>query len=240
MKKIFFILALILSVTNAFADNQNYEGFKNYRYNPFQFPYPEYYLKAEVIEIKSLETKLDETRTIIDFYGLSEIISKKWFDNMSGENKSGRALCYRIGKSCKLVIYENKEDLRGCIAQEVRNAERDFCSAFSSSQEYYDKVWLLTPDDLRKVEYASVGNSWLIHNKGILFTDVKLLYKYQGMNFVAYRRDYKDGTPGEKSNLKTELTVFHQKIAPNYISIGIGDTDDNYEELLNEILTTLE
>lgn len=36
---------------------------------------------------KKLKTKLDETRTIIDFYGLSAIISKKWFDNMSGENK---------------------------------------------------------------------------------------------------------------------------------------------------------
>jgi len=127
----------------------------------------------------------------------------------------------------------------GCDTPESRAATSDFCAAFKTSQEYYDKIWMLTPDDLKTDQYANRGDNLIVQQKEMWFAnpDVTATYKYQGDKFVAYRRDFKPDPSGKKS-MTSELVIFHQKITPN--AIGIGSLVDNNDELFNQMLSTIE
>jgi hypothetical protein len=236
-KKTIIILLLSAYLSAGCAANQNCSEFENYRFNPFQFPYPEYFMKAETIELKSRVPEMADGKTKINFYGLSAVISKKWFSRF--EESSG-FISYLSNKEKIFLINYEKDSLMGCISPETKNNQKDYCSAFSSTQEYFDKLFLLTRNDLKRDEYAAKGNSWIVHQKGFWFKDIKSIYKYKSKDFTAYRMDYKPDTADSKSSLKTNVFVFHRNLSPHAIGIGISSSVERYEELLAEILTSIE
>ena len=199
-----------------------------------QLQKPEYYLKSSTIEIKPNKNTLTPTEIQIRFFGLTSTISSKWFDH---EKLQNGCVAYRLQNELKFLISFDPMGKMGCD-KPIDDNERDFCSAFKSPQEYYDKTWTLTPDDLEKPPFTTRGDYMIVRQKEMWFTNPKVtaIYKYRGNNFVAYRRDFKSGE-GNKS-IKSELVIFHQKIAPN--AIGVGSLVDHNDELFNQMLSTLE
>lgn len=202
-----------------------------------QFTDPEYYIKAKVIDIQSKKT-ISEDSIKIDFFGLSASISSTWFDKKTNPLKTTTAVYSKDGgKKFVIMSLSEREEKMGCD-KPIDENERDFCGAFKSTQEYYDKVWTLTPDDLKKPQYATRGNYMVVQQKGMWFTNPKAIaiYKYHGDNFIAYRRDFR---PDEgKKTITSELVVFHQKIKP--VSFIIASFVDNNDELFNQILSTIQ
>jgi len=237
MKKITIVLVLLL--TAACTTNNNLcTDFENYRFNPFQFPYPEYYMKAKVIDIDKLHSPSRDGQTKINFFGLSAVISKEWFSNQD-ISADGKTITFLIDNEKSFFLYQDSEQLMGCALPESREANKDFCSAFNSTKEYYEKLYMLTPDDLRKKEYAAKGNSWIVHQKGSWFAaprQVTAIYKYEGNDFVAYRRDFKTDKSGDKT-VTSEVVIFHKINAPN--AIVIGSLVEKNDELFRQLLTTL-
>ena len=203
-----------------------------------QFNDPEYYMKAKVIDIQPGKS-ITQDNTKIDFFGLSASISPGWFDKKSNPLKTTTAVYSKDGEKVFLImsLFES-EEISACD-KPVDEHERDFCSAFKSIQEYYDKVWKMTPEDLKDPQYATRGNYMLVLEKKSWFTKpakVTAIYKYCGTDFTAYRRDFHPGK--DNKTIRAELVIFHQKIRP--ISFIITSFVDNSDELFEQILTTIQ
>ena len=223
MKKISLVMLLLTLLCTACALEYHSQLHK-----------PVYYLKAHVIEIKPDKKTPDNDQIQINFFGLTSTISSKWFDNKREQNA---ALAYQLQDKLRFLISYDQMGKMGCDKPTDDN-ERDFCGAFESPQEYYDKIWTLTADDLEKPQYAGRGNYMVVQQKEMWFAnpDVTAVYKYRGNNFVAYRRDFKYS--GGSKAMKSELIIFHQKTAPD--AIGIGTLVDNNDELFEQLLSTIE
>ena len=202
-----------------------------------QFNDPEYYMKAKVIDIQPGKS-ITQDNTKIDFFGLSASISSGWFDKKTNPVEPTTTFYFKDGKRIFVImpLFEHEEKL-GCD-NPIDDNERDVCSAFKSPQEYYDKVWTLTPDDLKDPQYATRGNYILVYEKKSWFGTQKAvaIYKYQGNDFAAYRRDFKPDE--ENRSMTSNLVVFHQKIKP--ISFIITSFVDNNDELFEQILSTIQ
>jgi len=77
-----------------------------------------------------------------------------------------------------LIIHREKDNLLGCTDEEGRNLNKDFCSAFASTREFFDKMYVLTPDDLKNSNNWQTGNKWIIHRKGFVFEGVNSTNRY--------------------------------------------------------------
>lgn len=219
--KRFFFLFFIISI---YACQSN-SGFINYRNDPFQFPYPEYYLKAKEINLQQTSASLNQVsieieneRIAFDVDKSLSLQTKKKFDSYylwSGEKLFG-------------VLNYEKEVYMGCRDAEKVN-QKDFCSAFNSTKEYFSKLFELTPDDLTQDEYSGIGNKWIVHNKGSWFKNVNQLFVYHLEDNVAFRRDFKSDSD---QKMKTELIIFPKAIAPNYVGIGLTTQDSKIVETI--------
>ena len=93
---------------------------------------------------------------------------------------------------------------------------------------------MCTPDDYEVVitiiGVMGIKKSWFGTQKAVA------IYKYQGNDFVAYRRDFKPDE--ENRSMTSNLVVFHQKIKP--ISFIITSFVDNNDELFEQILSTIQ
>jgi len=218
MKKIILITSLFLMIVNSAMAGEIKKDFSEYRYNPFQWVYPEYFYKADTIKINTRRTFSDDYKRIA-FFNLSALVLKKYV----GEYKqiSDQSFGYRV-KSEKTGFSISLNDQKFLMCSE-QGKEKDFCSAYSSAKEYYHKLYTLTPDMLDGTH--SRGDYWMIHAKGTFFEDSRRINIYQGDNFIAYVRTLKDG----KQRLKEEIVLFHDDLPPDhYISIGVALSDDNF------------
>jgi hypothetical protein len=203
-----------------------------------QFNDPEYHMKAKVIDIQPGKS-ITQDNTKIDFFGLSASVLSGWFDKKTNPLKTTTAVYSKDGEKVFVImsLFE-REEISAC-EKPIDEHERDFCSAFKSVQEYYDKVWNMTPEDLKDPQYATRGNYMLVMEKKSWFTKpvkVTAIYKYCGKDFTAYRRDFQPAE--ENKTIRAELVIFHQKIRP--MSFIITSFVDNNDELFNQILTTIQ
>lgn len=220
------LFTMFFFVESAFGTD-SLGGFENYRYNPFQFPFPEYFKTPDTITVaeKPLTDSGDFKR--IEFFGLSASVRNNSFDTIIDESGRGGSINYYIkkNKQKKFFLYNNKETLMGCSDTSLANLEKDYCSSFSSSQDFFLKLFTLTPNHLITEKYQARGYSWIVHQKGRWFKGIKKIRLYQGTKFYAFRRDFSDTS----YNLKgTELNIFHLKIAPDWITLGVVTTDETF------------
>jgi len=206
--------------------------------NQIQLTDAEYFTTAKVIHVEQ-KNSIAQDDIKIDFFGFSAFVSSKWL-NKQHRTSHKEAIAYKISNADKFLILYNRDELMGCATPKDNSNEKDFCSAFKSTQEYYDKVWTLTPDDLKAPQYATRGNYMLVMEKKSWFTRperVTAIYKYNGNGFTAYRRDFQSEDPMGKIN-RSELIIFPDKIAPN--SISISPISANNDELFEQILSTIQ
>ena len=167
----------------------SHTGFETYRNNPFQFPYPEYHMKAETVAVHS--GKLSGDVETIEVFGIRFDIEKRYVDQI---RKRGGTYAIKKDGKLRFIVFENKEILMGCKDATVRKNSKDYCSAFASTKEYFEKLFLLTPEDLSKEKYHATGNRWIVHQKGYMFQDIEkiTIYKKDGADgFTIFREDYK-------------------------------------------------
>src|SRR5574337_934216 len=139
------IISIVLLVLSGCSCHENFSA---YRYNPFQFVYPEYQLKAEVTEIPSSSFST-VSGTPIDFFGLNAMLPPQWAALTKGKTVKENEIVFKSGKDVVIVSRE-KANLLGCEYSEFRDGNKDFCSAFESIEDFYWKLYTLTPELLSK------------------------------------------------------------------------------------------
>ncbi|CAG1771952.1 hypothetical protein [Geobacter sp.] len=221
-KKISVVLALL--ILSGCTCNDNFSG---YRYNPFQFNYSEYQLKAEVAQIPS--PSLSEANgSPIEFYGLSTILPHQWKTLAESKTIGEDRVVFKSGGNI-VMIFREKEKLLGCGYSEFKEGNKDFCSAFESTDDFYWKLYTLTPEQISK---EKSGQKWIVHKKGHFFEDIERIKIYKGQGVTVYRSDFKPD-----SRLKTELIIFHKNLQPDYLIIS---TTINDEEVIRALIASSE
>jgi len=220
------MFALIAMLVTGCSSNYGFEG---YRYNPFKYAYPEYYLKAEAIPINEIKINSENNMAKIDFFGLSSFVPTDLF-NANHKGITENKIVYKTAGNV-LIIHREKENLLGCMDEEEKNMNKDFCSAFASTREFYDKLYTFTPDDLKRSDNQQAGNKWIVHKKGFIFENVSKTYKYVGKDFVAYESDYKTG-----GNMTKYMILFLDKTYPSYFTFATNISGDQFfKELLESL-----
>jgi hypothetical protein len=220
------MFALIALLVSGYSSNHGFDG---YRYNPFQYAYPEYYLKAEAIPINETKINSENNMAKIDFFGLSSFVPMELF-NAKHRDVSEIKIAYKTAGNV-LIIHREKEILPGCTDEEERNLNKDFCSAFTSTREFYDKLYTFTPADLKRSDNQQTGNKWIVHRKGFMLENVSKTNKYIGKDFVAYESNYKTG-----GNMTKYMILFLDKTYPYYFTFATNISGDHF---FKEILGSL-
>lgn len=216
MTRFRFQMIVVALFVTACSTNQGFEG---YRYNPFQYPYPEYDLKAKLIPISNEKIKSENNMVNLEFFGLKSYVPDELFKAEQKEAKENKII-YKDGDKFLIIIRE-KENLLGCVDEQVKYMNKDFCSAFDSTKDYYDKLYSLTPEDLKRCNNSMTGNKWIVHRKGFTFENVDTLNKYIGKDFIAFESCYKSG-----SKMTKDLILFLDKTQPYYFTFATNVSDD--------------
>lgn len=219
-------MTIVVLLVTACSTNQRFEG---YRYNPFQYPYPEYYLKAETIPISNEKIKPENNMVELEFFSHSSYVPAELFNAEPKEVKENKVI-YKADNKV-LIINRKKDNLLGCLDEKVKNMNKDFCSAFVTTREYYDKLYTLTPEDLKKINDSLTGNKWIVHRKGFSFENVAKLHKYIGKDFVAFESSYKTG-----GKLTKDMILFLDKTQSDYFTFATNIRDDSLFRILLETL----
>ena len=199
----------LVALCAGFSGCGHNDGFRNYRSNPFQFPYPEYHLKADVIDRIDHVGEAGPTRKF-RMFGLTASMSAGFFDDIDTRFISdGQVYLNKNGKPVLLLNYY-KEELMGCASAAMRSANMDFCAAFESTREFNEKLFLFTPEELRRINQYNPGNLWIVHKKGYVFEHTDKIYFFQLEGLAAFRQDLKDG--------KVQIHLFPDKIGSDFIS----------------------
>lgn len=227
MKKILILLILLMALSfitlPIFADEK-----LTYKNSSLQFYSPVYSMKPKTINLEKI-FKQNQPADNIDLFGIKVNFIQK---NLKIEKINPTTILVKFDdKKAVLVNYE-KENLMGCIDEKEKNQNKDFCSAFSSTKDFYYKVFRLTKTDLLKEKYQSKGFSWIVHKKGIMFKRVSELKIYEKHNMTIFRTDLKD----EKMSVKTELFIFKNNIKPDHVIFTFNFKD---QEFIDRVIYTL-
>lgn len=213
MRTLTLSVALLLLALSGCSCNENFSG---YRYNPFQFVYPEYHLKAEVSPIISYSLS-EANGSAIEFYGLKTKLPAQWKTLAESKTVGEDRVIFKSGGNV-IMVFREKEKLLGCGYSEFKEGNKDFCSAFESTEDFYRKLYTLTPDLISKEQS---GQKWIVHKKGDLFENIEKIRIYKGQGGTVYRSDFKPG-----SRLKTELFIFHKDLQPDYLIVSTNIEDE--------------
>lgn len=206
MKKLIWLLILFITSSAASAsDIQKKESFfKEYRHYPFQWILPEYYYTPKFIKIKKDQ---NFKKRNLSFFGLKAFLPYKF-----NKEKKGSYLVFKSSSGEKLIVSKSKNSSILCTKKE-NEISKDFCSSFKTPQEYFHKLFTLTPDLVK-----NTGEKWIVHTKGSVFQDVNNISIFSASNFNAYVRSMKESTIQEK-NYSHEIILFHDNLPEHYIVI---------------------
>lgn len=221
LKILFFIIFITakLCIPSGFAETSKINS-EEYRYNPFQFHLPEYSMKSETINLEK-NFKHNHPSTIIDLFGIKVNFTQK---NLKIKKINPTTILVKLDdKKAVLVNYE-KEILMGCMDEKEKKQNKDFCSSFSSTKDFYYKAFRLTKEDLLKEEYRCKGFSWIVHKKGIIFKRVSDIKIYEKQNMTIFRTDLND----KKMSAATELFIFKNDIKPDHVIFTFNFKDKEF------------
>jgi len=238
MKKLSLLLLLIAfswsSVTLATDTKQtpatstnNAISLEKYRVYPFQWVLPEYYYKAETTHVEKKE-KAPTGFSKVEFFGLSACIPSKYTERVKRRNDS---MFFTSNADETIMMIKSPNNSFGC-SEYAKIKDKDYCSAYKTPQDFFNKVFTLTPDTVE-----NTGDKWIVHGKGMLFDNTQKIAIYSGDKFVAYVKYIKDSLVKE-TKFSHELTLFHANgPLDSYVTISFLDNDDS---ILQIFFSTLE
>lgn len=225
IRHLFFII--LISASLSACVQRNY--FKAYRYNPFQYPYPEYYIEADTITVEAVTFADFQGMGRIEFFNKTAYIPMNLLDPTPISANNDKVIFKEANNI--LIIERSKETSIGCLDELTRISNRDFCASFSSSQEFFDILFTKTPDILLDTGTKRIGYQWILHKKGIYFENVEFTRKHIGRNFIAYESKY--------FHVKTvkDLILFFEEDDDYFYTIS-SNIDDKYffETFLQSII----
>jgi hypothetical protein len=200
---------------------------EQYRTYPFQWIFPEYYYKADIIRVEK-EKIPPQGYTKVEFFGLSAYIPSKYIEEIKRKDDD---IFFKSKTGDKIMMIKSKDSSVLCT-EETNTNDKDYCSAYKTPQEFYHKLFTLTPDTAE-----NTGDKWLVHGKGILFENAKKIEIYSGDKFMAYIIFFKDSLGIEKK-FSLEITLFHANGPLNsFITITFPAKDDT---TLKHFISTIE
>ncbi|MCP3872580.1 MAG: hypothetical protein GY699_05405 [Desulfobacteraceae bacterium] len=224
----FGLIGIIIIIFIAGCATQN--GFEDYRFNPFQFPYSEYYLTA--INIQEAKKPQDlEALSELNVFGVKIRINKNNFDEVIKNKDLNTPFILKKNNTLVLLANYHQDSLMGCKSKVSREAHKDFCSAFNSSKEFNKKLFTLTPNDINNPAPLGDGDLWIIHKKGYVFEQTEAIYIYELDNLTAFRQDLNSKASGD-----FQIHIFPKKISPNAIEIIVFGKNVS---LIDEILYSI-
>lgn len=202
---------------------------KNYRMYPFQWIFPEYYYKAKTIRINK-ETAVPKGYSKINFFGLSACVPTQYTHKIERRQD----ILYFIAKDKRFIMMIKSPESSALCSEENQNIMKDYCSAFTTSQEYNHKLFTLTPETAN-----SIGEKWIVHDKGGVFENTKKIEIYSADMFIAYAKQIKDKLVDEKKiGYSHEIVLYHSNGPLNsFITISFLSKND---QLLKQLLSTIE
>ena len=224
MKKIFlFTLVFLISCLGVALANSdklskpeiNDDFIKKYRSDPFQWIFPEYYYKAEIIEIDKNNPKGFKR---VQFFGLSACVPEKYTFKKTKRNNM-------------LLLQSNKNDDGKFLISKASNMPYGNDTYYKTPQDMFHKLFTLTPDDVFGIE-----EKYFIHSKGTFFENAKEIKIYSGDRFRAYLKVMKDSVV-KKFKYSYELTIFHTNGPFDGHMIVCFPKED--EIVLNNFISTL-
>ncbi len=214
MKILIYSLILFLSVSSTLIAEDKLQDFSGYRYSPFQWVYPEYFLKADAIDLDTESVKVKGEK--IKFGKFSAIVPKEY---VKKTEKMGETHVYKSDSGNFLIDIENESDLM--CSEKRKLTWKDYCSAFKDGNDYFEKLYTLTPDSI--TVDTPIGDLWVIHEKGVYFKSFEKAQIYKTQNFTAYVHTLKP-----EETLRKDITIFHNKMLDKYITMGTNFSDDNF------------
>jgi hypothetical protein len=236
MKKIILLVLFISFCCPAMVFSQNTEStsqvktenfLTDYRFYPFQWIYPEYFYKADIIPVEK-EKLPPQGFTKVEFFGLTAYIPSEYTE----EIKRKYDIMYFKSKTGNSIMMIKSSDDSSMCSEEAQIYQKDYCSAFKTPQELFYKLFTLTPDTAK-----NVGDKWIVHGKGILFDNAKKIEIYSGDKFIAYVKFIKDSLVKE-TKFSHEITLFNANGPLNsYLTISFLANDDT---ILKNFISTIE
>lgn len=224
-----FVFTILLScVVHSEPTNQPSIDIEKYRSYPFQWVFPEYYYKANIIPV-IIQKKKPEGYVAIDFFGLKSWLPEKYTQKI--EKKNGRIIFRSLDKGKRIIFIKSSDSSYMCKSENIPY-QNDYCSSFRSVPELFDKLYTLTPDTA-----LTVGDKWIVHSKGHVFQEAKKIEVYSGDKFIAYVKFLKNSFIKE-INYSYDMTLFHTD-GP-YASHVVVCFPDEDEQLLKHFLQGLE
>lgn len=222
------IIAMMTGCTLSGGKHLECHDFKYYRYNPFQFHYDEYFLKADIIRSVSFNHEEENSVGVLNLYGLKAKIDERYFDEVvEAKSPQSDILVKKDNEIVFLAGYE-KERFMGCKPGSEASDHKDLCSAFGSSKEFNIKLFRLTPEDLPNL---TIGEKWIVHMKGIVLKNTASIRIYKLDDLVAFRQNFKDNT-----RIKTQIFIFPDAMTPDWVTLVFTDVD---ERLIEQLLYSI-
>lgn len=225
---VFCFPAMVFSQSSENTSQVKTEKFLNdYRLDPFQWIYPEYFYKADIINVEKEKVQLKGYTKVV-FFGLSAYVPSEYAEEITRDHDN---LIFESKSVEKIYMLKASDDSFIC-SDERFNYKKDFCSAFKTSQELLYKLFTLTPDTAK-----NIGDKWIVHDKGIEFENVKKIEIYSNDRFMAYVKFIKDSLVKEEG-FSHEISLFHTNGPLNcFVNIRFISADDT---ILKNFLSTLE
>lgn len=232
---IFVISVLLLTGCGAvFAENPTNSGridvdkmINNYRFDPFQWIYSEYFYKAETMDVRKMK-RIPPGYQRVKFFDLSAYIPDKYTKTM---NETHGIMAFMAKDGSKFLIMKASGDSFDCSEQK-RISEMDYCSSYKTPEELFYKLFTLTPDHA-----TTTGEKWIVHAKGREFYDAEKIEIFKSNSFRAFVKKVKASWV-EKSGYSHNMTIFHSK-TPKECYLDVRWTDSN-DDAMNVFLSTLE
>lgn len=198
----------------------------NYRFDPFQWIYPEYFYKAETVPVEKKPQAKRGAR--IKFFGLSACFPEIYSKDISLEHD---IMTMKSESGSHVLIMKASGDAMLC-SEEKRIRNRDFCSAYKTAEELFHKLFTLTPETAE-----TTGDKWIVHDKGREFDNVKKILIFSDDSFLAYVKYIKNDLI-ESAGYSHEINLFHDSVPMNaYINIRLTEKNDI---ALEQVLSSLE
>lgn len=199
----------------------------DYRFDPFQWIYPEYYYKADIIPVQK-EKIAPDGYTKVEFFGLTAYIPSNYTDKITREHD---IMSFWSKAGDRILMLKATNDTFFCSDEKLAY-QKDYCSAYKTPQELFHKLFTLTPDIAE-----NIGDKWIIHDKGLQFDNAKKIEIHSDDKFMAYVKFIKDSLV-KKTEFSHEITLFHANGPLNcYVNIRYIANDDTF---LKYFISTIE
>jgi hypothetical protein len=236
MKKIIFLIlffslscpSILFSEAMEPSRSVKTENFlSDYRFDPFQWVFPEYFYKADIVPVQKEKTP-PKGYTKVNVFGLTANIPFRYTETITRKHD---ILTFKSNTNDKIIMIKATNESFYCFDEKLA-LKKDYCSAYKTPQELFYKLFTLTPE---KAE--SIGEKWIVHDKGREFDNVKKIKIYSDDMFMAYVKYIKDSLILQ-TEYSHEITLFHANGPLNcYVNIRFNEKDDT---VLNHFISSIE